>query len=564
MTDSLYNYIYMPKLSQQEFIKRCNTKHNSKYLYDKTVFTGTRSKVIVTCPQHGDFTVNADNHMRTSGCPKCGTISGAAHTTVRYDEFIKRVYDRGITHLMFNRDEYTNSRTPITVTCTKHGNTFSQSPYSIYTGRVGCTDCISEKISLHGRGNTQTFIDKCQMLYGDTLSYDKVVYENNIKDVIVGCNMHGDFARSPKLLLRGYHCPVCMKDNIYLKNAAAFEERFHTEWKDYKLKSMYKGAFHPMVVECKHHGEFEITPEQCRTREEICERCRSKNGSKQERKLFDFLEQKGIRYITHHKVKTDKTYFEVDVLLPDHNIAIEVNGLYWHREQENTRYTKTYHLNKTLECEKRGIQLLHFYDTEIDTKFDIVRAIITTKLNLNEDKIYARNTQLRYITKTEKRDFLNRYHLQGNDRSSTYIGLFYNEELVCVMTFGTRKITGSLDHELMRFCVKSNTSVVGGFSKLLKRYRTDFKVSLIKTYADRRYSSGEVYKKNGFKFVKFSDPSYWYFNITEYKLHHRYNFAKHLLKDRMCVYDESLTEREIMNLNNYHRIWDCGQCVFIL
>lgn len=554
----------MPKLSQQEFIDRCNIKHNNRYLYNKTNFTGTRNKVTVTCPHHGDFTVIADNHMRTSGCPRCGTISGAAHTTVGYDEFIKRVHDKGITHLTFNREDYINSRVPITVTCTKHNNTFLQSPYSIYAGRTGCKECIGGKISTSTRSDTQTFIDKCQTLYGNLHSYDKVVYDTNVEGVIVSCSKHGDFTRSPKSLLRGYHCPTCMKDDIYLKNSEVFEERFHTEWKDYKLKSTYKGTFHPVVIECKYHGEFEITPDQCRTRTEICDKCRTKNGSKQERKLFEFLEQKGINYITHHKIKTDKKYFEVDVLLPDFNIAIEVNGLYWHREQENTRYNKTYHLNKTLECKKRGIQLLHFYDTEIDAKFDIVQSIITTKLNLNEEKIYARKTQIRYITKTEKRDFLNRYHLQGNDKSTVFIGLFYNEELVCVMTFGTRKITGSLDHELMRFCVKSNTSVVGGFSKLLKRYRTDFKVRQIKTYADRRYSNGNVYEKNGFKFVKFSDPSYWYFNTAEYKLQHRYNFAKHLLKNRVRVYDDNLTEREIMKLNNYHRIWDCGQCVFTL
>lgn len=554
----------MSKLSQQEFIKRCNIKHNNRYVYDKTVFTGTRNKIVVTCSTHGDFTVTADNHMRISGCPKCGTMSGAAHTTIRYDEFIKRVYDKGITHLTFNRDEYINSRTPLTVTCTKHNNDFLQTPYSIYMGHVGCKACISEKVSVSTRSTTRVFIDKCRELYGDIHNYDNVIYENNIKDVTISCNKHGNFTRSPKLLLRGYHCPVCMKEDIYLKNTPAFEKRFYTEWKDYKLKTEYRGAYHPVVVECKHHGEFEVTPEQCRTREEICDKCRAKNGSKPEQKLFNFLDSKNIKYSPHYKIRTGKRYFEVDAFLPEYNIGVEVNGLYWHREQENTRYTKDYHLNKTLVCMEKGIQLLHFYDTEIDTKFDIIQSILITKLNLNENKIYARKTQLRYISKAEKKDFLNRYHLQGNDRSSVYIGLFYNEELVCVMTFGTRKITGSLDHELMRFCVKSNTSVVGGFSKLLKRYKADYNVNLIKTYADRRYSTGNVYEKNGFSFVKYSAPSYWYFNTIEYKLHHRYNFAKHLLKDKMSIYDENLSEREIMNLNNYHRIWDCGQCVFTL
>jgi hypothetical protein len=554
----------MGKLSQEEFIKRCNIKHNNAYSYDKTVYKTTRDKIIVTCPIHGDFITLADNHIRKSGCPKCGAIAGSKHTTLSYKEFTDRVKAVGILHLEFNKHTFKNSREPVEVRCTKHNTTFFQAPYNIQKGHAGCKECQSEKLSSNKRSSNQRFIQACKNIYGDRLMYDHVNYVINTSPVTVVCNYHGEFAKTPKELLQGSNCPVCMKEDVYKNNASSFLEKFQSKWPSYEVKSEYKGSFAPIVIECKEHGEFEVTPEQCRTRLEICEKCRTKNGSTQERMLFEFLENNNIKFYPRYKLKVDRKLFEVDVFLPNYNLAIEINGLYWHREQEGTRYTKNYHLDKTVNCQKLGVTLLHFYDTEINEKFDIIKSIITNKIGLNSKKVYARKTIVRYITKNEKKAFLNTYHLQGNDRSSIYLGLFREDELVSVMTFGNRKITGRIDHELMRFCVKSDVTVVGGFSKLLKRYKKDHNITTIKTYADRRYSDGEVYKKNGFKFIKYSAPSYWYFTSSEYKLLHRYNFAKHTLKNKSLIYDDNLTEKEIMRINGYHRIWDCGQCVFTI
>lgn len=74
----------MARLTQEEFVARCNVKHNNQYNYSKTRYTTTRDKIIVTCLQHGDFYVLADNHLRKSGCPKCGTQLGAKSTTLSY------------------------------------------------------------------------------------------------------------------------------------------------------------------------------------------------------------------------------------------------------------------------------------------------------------------------------------------------------------------------------------------------------------------------------------------------------------------------------------------------
>jgi len=554
----------MGKMGQDEFIKRCCLKHNNLYDYSKTVYKTTRDRITVTCPVHGDFIVLADNHLRTSGCPKCGTVRGARSTTISFPQFKERLSKLDLAHIVFEEKEYVNSRTPISVFCTRHQYMFYQKPYDIYKGRTGCKFCLSDKISLKARSTTSRFIESCRDVYGDIYNYRYTKYTTNTNNVIISCNIHGEFSKSPKTFLRGSHCPKCMKSNLNDKHEQNFISNFHQNWSNYTLMSKYRGNFTPVDVKCKLHGMFNITPEQCRVRIDICDGCAAVNGSKPELKIIEILDEYGIDYKRHYKLVTENGTFELDVYIPLYNLAIEVNGLYWHRERENGTYSKIYHVRKTNECQQRGIKLLHFYDTEINDKYNIVRSIILNNLKHNTDKVYGRNTVVRYITRDVKKEFLNNYHLQGNDRSSVYLGLFYNDILVSVMTFGTRQITGSVDHELMRYCVKSNMNILGGFSKLLKFYITNHKVSKIKTYADRRHSDGNIYRKNNFKFLRYSTPSYWYFNTREYKLYHRYNFAKHLLKHKMLHYDASKSERQIMKENNYFRVWDCGHCVFEL
>lgn len=554
--------MYMAKLTQEEFIRRCTVKHNGKYTYDKVVYITTRYKIIVTCPDHGDFVTLADNHLRTSGCPKCGTIAGAKYTTLTYKDFLERIDQNTRDNFIYTESDYKNILKPIGVFCKKHNLKFYQSPREITRGHIGCKSCISEKLSKNTRSCTEEFISMSRQIYNNRFSYDKTIYTVSTAEVVVTCKEHGDFKITPKAFQQGMYCKKCMKLDLYKTKSVAFLENFKASWPGYTVKSVYNGCYKPLVINCDKHGDFHATPEQCRTLVEICDRCRVARGSQQELRITNLLDEHNIAYHTHKKIKTPNSFFEIDIFIPSFNLGIEVNGLYWHRDRENGRYSRDYHLNKTRYCNEQGIRLLHFYDAEIDNKFNIVKAILENKLNLNSRKIYARNTEIKYIDKDIKKGFLKDYHMQGNDRSSIHIGLYVGDELLSVMTFGNRQITRSVDHELMRYCVKSGVNVVGGFSKMLKFYTRNHKVHNIKTYADKRYSDGNVYRLNGFKHLRDSTPSYWYFTSREYILYHRYNFAKHLLKNKLENFDINKTEAENMSANNYFRIWDCGQCVF--
>lgn len=253
--------------------------------------------------------------------------------------------------------------------------------------------------------------------------------------------------------------------------------------------------------------------------------------------------------------------FEIDILIKDKNLAIEFDGIYWHSEDHKP--DKNYHLNKTIECEDLGIQLLHIFENEwLDPiKQEIWKSIIKSKLGLNES-IGARKTIIKEVVKKEAVEFLSNNHLQGNCQSSVNLGLYYQDELVSLLTLSKSRFNKNYEWEITRFCNKVGLNVLGGFSKLLSHFRACHEGSII-TYADKRYSTGDMYSKSGFTELKDSSPNYWYWKTPE-KLFSRIEFQKHKLIEKLEKFEPDLTEVENMRMNGYKRIWDCGNKVLFL
>lgn len=281
-----------------------------------------------------------------------------------------------------------------------------------------------------------------------------------------------------------------------------------------------------------------------------------KGNSNGELELKKYVEDIGFTPIVNNRKLLDGK--EIDIFIEDKKFAIEYNGLFWHSEIFKE---PEYHLNKTEIASTQNIQLIHIFEDEWLYKSDIVKSIINSKLGIFKQKIYARKCLIREITSKESADFLGKNHIQGNVNSSIRIGLFYENELVSIMTFGNlRKSMGKSSkesyYEMYRFCNKLNTTVIGGASKLLKYFINTYKPKSIITYADRRYSNGHLYQKLGFDFVKSTNINYWYFDKSELIRYHRFKFRKDVLIKE--GFDPTKTEHEIMLERGYLRIYDCG------
>jgi hypothetical protein len=282
--------------------------------------------------------------------------------------------------------------------------------------------------------------------------------------------------------------------------------------------------------------------------------------SSSEKEVQEFIKQSlpDIEVITNsrHLIKG----FEIDIYIPSLNLAIEFNGLLWHSELKGK--TREYHLSKTEECLNKGIHLIHIFEDEWRFKKEIVKSRLLNLIGKTSHKLYARKCEIREINNSEKNQFLNDNHIQGEDKSAIKLGLYYNNELVSLMTFGKlRKITGNTHkeghYELLRFCNKLNTNVIGGFSKIMKFFIKNYSPKEVLSYADRRYSLGYLYEKNGFTFVGNTPPNYWYLKYFKTR-EHRFKYRKSELKKLLENFNPELSEWENMKNNKFTRIWDCG------
>lgn len=275
--------------------------------------------------------------------------------------------------------------------------------------------------------------------------------------------------------------------------------------------------------------------------------------------LFEFIKDNYNGTI----IKNDRTLIkkELDIYLPELNLAFEYNGLYWHSEV----YKETnYHLDKTNDCLKKGIRLIHIWEDDWLYKNEIVKSIIFNLLG-KSNKIGARKCEIKIVNNKEYMDFVDKNHLQGYVYSKYVLGLYYQEKLVSIMSFGyMRKALGSKpnnnEYELLRYCSCINTSVIGGPSKLLKYFIKNYNPNKIISYADRTISNGNLYTKLGFNLISITKPNYYY--VINGIRKNRFTYRKDVLVK--MGFDINKTEKEIMLDLKYYRIYNSGNFKFEL
>lgn len=258
--------------------------------------------------------------------------------------------------------------------------------------------------------------------------------------------------------------------------------------------------------------------------------------------------------------------YEIDIHLPMLNIGFEYNGIFWHSSKfkEND-----YHLKKWQCAEQNGINITTIWEDDWNTKRDICKSFILNKLNKTKNRIYARKCVIKEVSYINAKSFLDRNHLQGNCISSIRLGLYHDDVLVSMMTFGrlrlplqkSQKNRDKNKHfELTRFCNLIDHNIIGGASKLLKYFINNIDPISIETYSDNLISDGNLYKMLNFEQKHISKPGYYYF--IKGTRQHRFNWRKQKLVE--MGYDKNKTELEIMSELGYYRIYNAGNRKWIL
>jgi len=328
----------------------------------------------------------------------------------------------------------------------------------------------------------------------------------------------------------------------------------------------YNNKYLPVeCVKCNHKWTMTKSTSLVKT---ICKKCHP-SKHKTQTVIYDYVTQ----FATANE--NDKTLSkEIDIMCRSFNFGIEYDGIMYHSIGKHKssmfnnycdeRDVKNKHVIKTELCESNNIQLFHIFENEWlnPIKQSIWKSVIDNKLKRN-DRIFARKCTVGTIDNSTCNEFLENNHLQGRCNASIRLGLFYGDDLVQVMTFSKSRYNKSVQYELIRLCSRIHMNVVGGAGKLLKYFERTYSPTSIISYANRRWSMGNVYTQLGFDFVANSNLNYFYFKVNENILYSREQFQKHKLKDKLEHYDSSLTETMNMFNNNYRKIYDCGNKTYI-
>lgn len=293
-----------------------------------------------------------------------------------------------------------------------------------------------------------------------------------------------------------------------------------------------------------------------------CPYCANSGISKAESTLHDFVASLVGEVNTYHNDRHLLSPLELDVFIPSKKLAIEYDGLYWHNDEQQPNHK--YHLMKTELCEAKGVRLIHIFENEWLFKHSIVESRLKDLLGMPSNTVFARKCSVEEIENGSSMNFQEANHLQGAVNAKVNLGLYFKDELVSLMTFGKPRFDKKHEWELLRFCNKLGYHIPGAASKLLKHFERNWHPKSIVSYADRRWSQGKLYEALGFKLDHVSAPNYWYFN--DYKtmeLQSRIKFQKHNLSTLLSNFDPSKSEVENMKSNGYHRIFDCGNLVYV-
>ena len=341
----------------EEYIEKVSKIHNYKYIYDKTKYINSHTKIIVTCPIHGDFEILATNHLCGDGCPLCS--QRPRYTTETWK--IKARENHGDKY-DYNKVNYKDSQTKICIICHKkdefgieHGE-FWQEPVSHLMG-CGCPKC-AQKYTY----TTEEFIERANIKHNYKYIYTDINYIDNTTKICVICPEHGKFWQTPLSHLKGNGCPKCA-GNV-LKTREEFIDdanKVHNFFFKYD-KVVYLNTNTKVVITCPIHGDFEQLPS-AHLKGQGCPHCYAEHKNLTETKLKRELESRNINF--EYQKRFDWLGLQsLDFYFPEYNSAIEYQGRqHFSTESYFYEFKRDEILNLDLRklklCNENGVKLYH-------------------------------------------------------------------------------------------------------------------------------------------------------------------------------------------------------------
>lgn len=364
------------KLTKEQFVQKAVNIHGNKYDYSTMIYKTAHDTIEIycnTCKKYFKLVAYAHTNKK-QGCYDCSLLSKSFNRLQERLTALSRHYrDR----YLFPDISHTRVDDYITVKCKVHDQEYSH-PLSYFTSGQFKPSCCYEEIKR---------IKRFENFYNKLSEYHKQKYVYNIdsftivtEPMSIFCPLHGEQSQKPAVHLKGHECFHCGQETKRLKRITPLEEfknkatEVHKGFYNYD-NVVYNTLYDIVIVTCPVHKNFEIIALN-HLKGARCRSCSSKYP-----KIYDNFSKLLDKYSLEYFVNYRPSWLErkeLDIYIPEYNLAIEYNGSAYHHSSknvsdflDNTYKSSDYHKNKYDKCKENGINLIHIFEFEdLDQWFD--------------------------------------------------------------------------------------------------------------------------------------------------------------------------------------------------
>jgi hypothetical protein len=468
---------------------------------------------------------------------------------------------------------YAGMNQKVQFVCPTHGY-MQMDAKNLMSGRE-CQKCSFDARKGKPRVTQNKMLARFQSQHGGRYDYSQTVYKGQQSPVTIICRTHGAFAQKPEFHWTGSGCPKCFHedrrgasqrdtlDTFRGKLIKVFGSRFDVSDVEYTNSQA------DIQVRCIEHDRLcDTRPNWLLNGQNPCPKC-NHTASKGEDSLYQHVAKFTAA------ARRDRTILkprELDIYLPEHRLAIEYCGEYWHSagSKDEERAARKKHIQKYRDCKAQGIRLITLWESEWKEHNYAVRRLLRNAVGKSKGKLMARKCELKKVTTQEARPFYDRYHPQGGAGYGEHYALFWKGKMVACMRFvlgandrgaGAQNRTWTLGRYATRI------TVAGAASRLFKAFLAEVSPPEVKSFSDNRFFEGGMYEQLGFRMEEEVPEDYVVWS-PKLGILPKSHYQRRVLPQRLREHglDEAFdpatdprTEAEMTYLMGAQRLFDCGK-----
>ena len=376
----------------ETFITKCKELYGDRYDYSKVNYVHSKQKVCIIFPEHGEFWMSPNAHMRGHRCPKC--FGTPKKTNEQFIEQARAIHGNKYD---YSKVKYERGKEKVCIICPEHGE-FWQSPYTHLKG-AQCPACSKVQ-----RITQEIFIERCTKLHNGKYDYSKVKFKHVMKHVCIICPEHGEFWQKPGIHLRGYGCPICGgSQQLTTEEFIEKANKVHNNKYDYS-KTNYINYRTKVCIICPEHGEFWQVPNY-HLFGAGCPVCPESNMEGEIRHLLlsnniAFEQEKGFDWLVYHR------RMFLDFFLPEYGVAIECQGgqhffpTQLFGGEEFYKLTIERDAAKKRLCEEHGIRILYYSNAHVEYPYPVFESLRLLLKAIKDKGVVADNSKWRDLQLT--------------------------------------------------------------------------------------------------------------------------------------------------------------------